>query len=93
MNIYAGTINNLYPIQEEADTASNKAGMIHEGILESATVNIYGGKINSLKPGFNGQNAVAANDPKVAVYVYDKAVVDNIDDAKTAFGTSLVIMK
>lgn len=93
MNIYAGTINNLYPIQEEADTASNKAGMIHEGILESATVNIYGGKINSLKPGFNGQNAVAANDPKVAVYVYDKAVVDDIDDAKTAFGTSLVIMK
>lgn len=93
MNVYAGTIDNLYPVQEEADTASGKVNMIHSGITGSVEVNIYGGHIKALKPGFNGPDAVVADDTKIKVYAHKDAVIDNLEDAKTAFGTSLVVLE
>ena len=91
LNVYKGIVKNLYPIQEEADNAT--ATMEHHGCVGSSTVYIAGGTVKNIGNGYNYQTAVAANDPKVIIYVSKKATVENLEDAKTAFGTSLTVLE
>ena len=88
MIINGGTITNVYAGADEEDTKTSQ--MEHHGCQEKLTVIINGGTITSLLPGYN-YSAIQADDPKVSVFVSKDAVVKNIDDAKTAFGTSITV--
>ncbi|MBR1988362.1 MAG: hypothetical protein IKA36_04915 [Clostridia bacterium] len=87
--VNGGTINKLFPVSEEADTQTDI--MEFHGITEAAVLEINAGTVKELLPGFNNRNAVEANDPIVSINVAAGAVVENIEDAKVAFGESLVV--
>lgn len=59
----------------------------------SIDLTINAGSITELHPGSNGENTIAADDPIVHVVVGANATVGNIEDAKTAFGTSLTVIE
>ena len=88
LTVNGGTITSVYAGANEEDTATS--AMENHGCQGKLTVIINGGTITSLLPGYN-YSAIQANDPKVSVFVSKDAVVKNIDDAKTAFGTSITV--
>ena len=64
--------------------------MEKHGIQESIAITINGGTVTSIVAGDNPE-AIQPDDPKVHVYVAEKATVTNIEAAKTAFGTSITV--
>lgn len=89
IEINGGTIDQLFPVSEEADVKT--PNMLTHGLTEHVNVIINGGTVKELLPGFNHSNAVVAGDPKISVVVGSGATVENIDDAKTALGSSISV--
>lgn len=88
ITINNGTINEVYAGVNGADDASSS--MEKHGIQESINITINGGTVTSIVAGDNPE-AIQPNDPKVHVYVAEKATVTNIEAAKSAFGTSITV--
>lgn len=89
IEINGGAIDQLFPVSEEADTKT--PNMLTHGLTEHVSVVINGGIVKELLPGFNYSDAVVAGDPKISIAVGSGATVENIDDAKTAFGDSISV--
>lgn len=88
ITINNGTINEVYAGVNGSDDGSSS--MEKHGIQESITITVNGGTVTSIVAGDNPE-AIQPDDPKVHVYVAEKATVTNIDAAKTAFGTSITV--
>lgn len=88
ITINNGTINEVYAGVNGADDGSSS--MEKHGIQESINITINGGTVTSIVAGDNPE-AIQPNDPKVHVYVAEKATVTNIEAAKSAFGTSITV--
>lgn len=88
MVINGGTITNVYAGADEEDNKTS--AMEHHGCQGTLEVEINGGTITTLAPGYN-YTAINADDPKVKVHVAKGATVTNLETAKTSFGTSLTV--
>ena len=88
ITINNGTINEVYAGVNGSDDGSSS--MEKHGIQESIAITINGGTVTSIVAGDNPE-AIQPNDPKVHVYVAEKATVTNIEAAKSAFGTSITV--
>ena len=88
ITINNGTINEVYAGVNGSDDGSSS--MEKHGIQESINITINGGTVTSIVAGDNPE-AIQPDDPKVHVYVAEKATVTNIEAAKSAFGTSITV--
>ena len=87
LTLNGGTVTSVYAGADEEDTST--ASMANHGCEELKVV-INGGTVTNLLPGYN-YTAIRADDPKVSVFVSKNATVTNIEDTKTAFGTSITV--
>ena len=85
--INSGEFVNVFAGGEEPETTPND---VVNGVIDGINVELNGGKIETLNPGSNGDAAIVADDAKVLVKVNGAEIV-NLEDAKVAFGGSLVV--
>lgn len=90
--VNGGTVANLYAGGEDPETCKND--VVNGFITDNGAINVEvnGGTVTALKTGSNGDKAIAADDKVVSVKVSSKAVVNNLEDAKVAFGSSLTVV-
>lgn len=89
INVIAGHIQKLFPVSDEADKST--ASMEHHGCEGTSTLKLTGGNVDALNAGVNYQTPITADDPKIKITVGAGCTVTNIEEAKTAFGTSLTV--
>ena len=91
--INGGEIKKAFAGGEDPESWDDGNDVVNGFFTDEASISltINGGTINELHTGSNGENTIVADDPIVHVYVGANAIVENIEDAKTAFGTSLTV--
>lgn len=89
ITVSGGIVNNLYPLAEDPDRAT--ASMNNHGVKNKSVVRISGGEVKKLGAGYDYNEAVQPDSPKIDIEVSNSAVVGNIEEAKTSFGTSIVV--
>lgn len=91
--VNGGEIKKAFAGGEDPESWNGGNDIVNGFFTDEAAINltINGGTINELHTGSNGENTIGADDPIVHVYVGANAIVENIEDAKTAFGTTLTV--
>lgn len=89
LNIVDGHVKKLFPVSDEPDKST--AAMEHHGCEGMSVMKLTGGAVDALSAGFNYQTPIVADDPKIKITVGTGCAVTNIEEAKTAFGTSLTV--
>lgn len=90
--INGGEFKNVFAGGEDPESWNGGNDIVNGFFTDEASIDltINAGNIKALNTGSNGENTIVADDPIVHVFVGTNAVIENIEAAKTAFGSSLI---